>query len=374
MKVIRVIAMLLLIPVLYVLFTIKSLGKSKRYRGEMLEGVLYELYTEGVRNATGKASPYYARKGATNKLMVYFSGGGASWSEESAGKPMSILKMMFSITSYYTPRTYKWMRTLLTGILAKKPENPFSDWNMVYIPYVTGDFHLGNNEFRYHAGKKTLYHVGESNTRLIMDKCKELFPETEMLLVCGDSAGAFGAAGNAALVAGYYPDVPVVVYSDASQLITPVWRKTAAEVWGVNPKLQPMVEEDGDLYFNLVEYSYGELGDRAVFLRSNTLYDDVLIQFGSTMHGGPHKVTPEAMKSYYDGLISTEKRFIGSGLPYYAFVTAHNKNPKTGLTQHTMSRAEKSVYFSGDVGISLSEWIVDAVNGICKSIGVDSNI
>jgi len=228
MKLLKRILFFLVIPLLYLFYTLKTLFKSKKYRGEMQPGVWYELRPEELRNAYGKPSPFYARKGTNNKLLVWFCGGGVSWSEQSAARPMTILQMMLGTTTYYTPKVYAFMRVFLTGILSQKPENPFRDWNVVYIPYVTGDFHLGDNEFTY-GKNKTLHHRGEPNTRIIMEECKKLFPlnETEALFVAGDSAGAFGAAGSAPLVAGYYPDVSVTVYSDASQLLLPLWKQVA---------------------------------------------------------------------------------------------------------------------------------------------------
>jgi len=368
MKVIKVIVFIIMIPLLYLLLNLKSLGKAKKYKGELISGIWYELFPDGLLNSYGKQSPFFVRKGSENKLMVYFCGGGVSWSEKSAAKPMTIPKMIFSVVTYYTPKAFFFVRSLMTGILSLNPKNPFKDWNMVFIPYVTGDFYLGNNEFKYKNGKKTLYHAGENNTRLLMEELKKIFPETDILFICGESAGAFGAAGNASLVAGYYPDTPVVVYSDASQLVVPLWRKTAEEVWKVNEKMLAKIGEDGDLYYDLVEYSHSELGDRAVFLRSNTYYDDVLIHFGSTLRGGPHTATPEAIKYFHDDLIATEEKLEKSGIPYYSFLSSHNKNKKTGLTQHTMCHGEKSFYYKDDVGISLSEWLTDAVNGKYQNI------
>ena len=365
------ILMVFVIPVFYVIVTLQSIGKSKKYRGELQTGVWHEFNLKGVRNSYGKPSPVFMRRGTENKLMVFFSGGGASWSEETAAKPMGIIKMALSINSYYSPKVWRWMRILFTGLLSGKPENPFANWNVLYIPYVTGDFHCGNNEFKYNNGKKTLYHVGEINTRLIMDECKKQFPGADALLICGDRAGAFGCAANAPLVAGYYPDAPVTVYSDASQLVSHLWKETAANVWKANDKLVQKVEESGDLYYNLVEYACGELGSRASFLRSNTKYDDVLTTFESDMNGGPHTVTPASARQFRDGLIATEKRFMESELPYFAFITSHNKNKKTGMTQHTMCRNTKSVYFTGDVGVSLMSWVADAVNGNYRNIGRD---
>jgi len=366
------IILILLIPWLYVYYTIKMLGKSKQYEGEMLPNIWYELRPDGLCNAMGKGSPFYARKGSENKLLIYFCGGGVSWSEESAALPMTLPKMMFSINSFYTPKVYSFMRAFFTGILAQKPENPFKDWNVIYIPYVTGDFHCGNNAFPYQKNgrEKILYHKGEPNTRIIMEECKKLFPEIEALFIGGDSAGAFGAAGSAPLVAGYYPETPVTVYSDAAQLFLPGWKQVAREVWHLNGRMQAKIDAgEGYLYDDLIAYSKEELGDRAVFLRSNTIYDDVLTQFGSTLQGGPHEASPEAIRYYYESLQASEKRLAASGLPYYSFVTAHNKNKETGLTQHTMSRSETAYYCKDDVGISLCQWLYDAANGKYQTLG-----
>ena len=371
MKIVRKILMFVFVPLLFVAATLKALGKTKKYAGELLPGVWHRVYPPGLVDSRGKATHFFACKGSVDKLVVYFCGGGVSWSEESAAKPMSVGLMMLSITSYYSPKVYKFVATLFKGVLSQLPENPFGGWNKVFIPYVTGDFHLGNNEYKYKNGRKTLYHVGERNARLIMEECKKLFPGAEALLVCGESAGAFGAAGSAPLVAGHYPDIPVHIYSDGSQLVAPLWRRTARDVWGVDEKLLDKIEEGGDLYYNLVEHAAAQLGDRAVFLRSDTYYDAVLIEFSSTLHGGPHEATPEAVKNFHGNLAATEKRLKESGLPYYSFTSSYNKNPKTGLTQHTLCHDEKAFHNADDFGVSLASWLYDAVSGNPRDLGRD---
>ncbi|MDR1703845.1 MAG: pectinacetylesterase family protein [Clostridiales bacterium] len=366
MKILKSALLLVFVPLLLGYLTLKTLFKSKRYRGDMREGQWYELRPKGLRNSMVRGSPFYARKGSNKKLIVYFCGGGMSWSEESAARPMSILRTALGSAAYYTGKVYGFMRVFFTGILARKPQNPFKDWNVVYIPYVTGDFYLGNNAFPYKslAGRrKTLYHIGESNTRVIMDGCKKLFPEAEALFVCGDSAGAFGAAGNAPLVAEYYPNLPVTVYSDASQITVPIWRGIAGGVWRVNPEILEKIDDSGDLYYNLISYSHAKMGGRAVFLRSNTIYDDIISRFTNKLRGGGLEATPESTAYCYESLKASEERLAASGLPYYSFVTAHNKNPKTGLTQHTMMRSETAYYYKDDVGIALCQWLINAVNG-----------
>ena len=355
--------MFIFIPLIYVYYTLKSLTKTKKYRGVLEAGAWYELNPKGLKNSIGKATPFFVRKGTGNKLMIYFCGGGVSWSQESAAKPMNIIKMMLGSVTYYSPVAYRFVRTLFNGILSKKQNNPFSGWNTVFIPYVTGDFHLGDNDYKYQNGRKTLYHAGEPNTKLIMDEVKKLFPDIEVLLICGESAGAFAAAGNAPLVAGYYPDVPVTVYSDASQLVVPLWREVAEKVWRVNETMLEYISEDGDLYYDLIRYSYAQLGTRAVFLRSNTLFDVVLIEFGNTLQGGLHKATPESITYFTDNLAATEKRIADSDIPYYYYLCSFGKNKKTGLTGHTMSHSNKSFYDKSEHDTSLADWLTDAVSG-----------
>jgi hypothetical protein len=84
-----------------------------------------------------------------------------------------------------------------TGVLAwNDAANPYHDWNVVYVPYCTGDFHSGQNVTTYTspAGeKRTFRHVGRTNLDLYLPRWKAAFPRVSRLVVSGMSAGGYGA-------------------------------------------------------------------------------------------------------------------------------------------------------------------------------------
>ena len=223
---------------------------------------------------------------------------------------------------------------------------------------------MGNNDFPYTSrfgNPKLLRHCGERNARLAMDICRTLFPNPEALLIAGESAGAFAAVGNAPLVAGYYPGcADVTVYADSAQIVSPVLHGVVREVWKIDEKAADYVDTQGDLLFNYAQYAAAVLGERVVFLRSNTIYDGVLVPYQNKINNGQYTSTPEAIETYFQDLKASETRFAESGLPMYSFVSAHGKN-KSGLTQHTAVRG-KSYYSDEAVPMPLVQWLDAAVN------------
>jgi hypothetical protein len=76
--------------------------------------------------------------------------------------------------------------------------NPMQDWNMVFIPYCTGDTHIGSNEVVYQDPDGVLpdlefWHVGWNNNQIISAWLAETFPSTERLFMGGCSAGGVGS-------------------------------------------------------------------------------------------------------------------------------------------------------------------------------------
>src|SRR5262249_23244602 len=80
--------------------------------------------------------------------------------------------------------------------------NPARDYNMVFVPYCTGDIHSGNNVKMYSgegdSGPETItfHHAGHANTVAVVDWVKQHFSTVPKLLVTGCSAGGAGAIIN----------------------------------------------------------------------------------------------------------------------------------------------------------------------------------
>lgn len=133
----------------------------------------------------------------SDKLLVFFEGGGACFSDETCRK----MTISSYVQSGYTENTFETVvveRNLLEkGWLITSrgdPNNPFQHANMAYVPYCTGDVHAGDAVVTYPNAPAPTYHVGYRNTRLYFEALSRRFPTLQSVWLSGFSAGGFGAA------------------------------------------------------------------------------------------------------------------------------------------------------------------------------------
>lgn len=156
----------------------------------------------------GNGSPYkffVNRVPNTSNTVIYMEGGGACWDYESCtgqtgirgarnpnGVPddyMSILNPSSSLVSPFVFRLHPWTRT--------KTQN----WNMVYVPYCTGDIYAGDRTTIYEdpngeGDPLVWHHNGLKNTRAITAWLKDNLPKPTQMLNTGCSAGGTGSLAN----------------------------------------------------------------------------------------------------------------------------------------------------------------------------------
>lgn len=144
-----------------------------------------------------------------SKLMLFFQGGGACVDENTCA--------FGSQCSLADEATFRTAATASSaGILDRSlPDNMFKDWNIVFIPYCTGDLHLGNRiAMPYESGNEALLgntqclglnypmHMnGYNNTMAVLEWAHENFPEVEHVIVGGESSGSLGAQAYSAKIA-----------------------------------------------------------------------------------------------------------------------------------------------------------------------------
>ncbi|KAJ8530394.1 hypothetical protein ON010_g14519 [Phytophthora cinnamomi] len=94
-------------------------------------------------------------------------------------------------------------------------DNMFKDWNVVFVPYCTGDVHTGNKVFPPFEsgiekslgnpqclGKNFSMHMnGYNNSKSALDWARQNFPDVDNLVVGGASAGSLGAQFFSAQIA-----------------------------------------------------------------------------------------------------------------------------------------------------------------------------
>lgn len=137
------------------------------------------------------------REGADD-LVVIFEPGGACWDYPScsgelgilgAANPNGISDSHMDLWSIHSPLVRR-----------DSPQNPMREWNMVFVPYCTGDVHTGSKITTYTSedGTKelTYRHVGHDNMLAVSEWLGWQFQGTDRMYAGGCSAGGAGSNIN----------------------------------------------------------------------------------------------------------------------------------------------------------------------------------
>jgi hypothetical protein len=304
--------------------------------------------------ADGSDYRLYVKPGAGENLVVFFGGGGVTWDAASAAQPISVGGYLFgddpgnyfrSIPNYF-PRT-------LGGMLdATHDDNPFADWDMVVIPYATGDFHTGATLAELDG--TTMHYNGQRNVELALTWISEWMPDPDTLLVAGGSAGGFGATFWTPTFADAYPDATVYSFSEGNQLPYDSWPTVANDLWRADWESTFGYPPGANLYETAVLANREALGDDVVFLDSNTTADGVLIAFEGKISGSGPDAT-----AWAEGMRASMSRLHEAVPNYFVYVTSAGATAD-GLTPHTLSSLPE-YYTTVQDGVGFRDWLADAV-------------
>jgi len=151
---------------------------------------------------------WYYDSPTSNDLLIMFEGGGACWDYETCSGQAGLLGAANPNgipVDYITDFKAQYVSPLVNGAdpgIPLRPKNPIATngWDVVYMPYCTGDVHVGNNVVTYTdpTGQNppiTFRHVGFNNTVAALGFLATRFPSINKLLITGFSAG--GVASSA---------------------------------------------------------------------------------------------------------------------------------------------------------------------------------
>ena len=205
----------------------------------------------------------------SKKLLLFLMGGGACWDYLSC----AVLN-----SSTHGPQGSKQWEATKTGlagsILDRSRPLPFADYNLVYVPYCTGDVHSGDNVATYTSGtqQKIIHHKGRANLLAFLKRLGATFGDSEKLVVSGSSAGGFGVAINYDLVRAYFPKArgymlddsgPILVKDDVPKDRREAWIKN----WGLQARLDARCPEcSADLSAMLSHHASDYPHDRLALL------------------------------------------------------------------------------------------------------------
>lgn len=199
----------------------------------------------------------------TRNLMIYLQGGGACFHENDCESSQldGIDDALVIADMGGRPQLD---RTVVT--------NPFADYDYVFVPYCTGDFHTGDNVSSYGAN-----HVGHANLMAYLDRIVPTFCDAERLVVVGSSAGGFGATFNFPYIREAFADIPADLIDDSGPFLDPDWMPLAFQDmidvnWGFQANYPADCVECGDGWHGLYSYISAKYPETNLSLIS-ALYD-----------------------------------------------------------------------------------------------------
>jgi hypothetical protein len=286
----------------------------------------------------------------SRKVMIYLEGGGACYNQ---------------LTCTFNPASWPEDTYLFNsqGIFDRNnDENPLKDWNFFYIPFCTGDVHGGNNAADPGIGTVQEYR-GYKNVELFLQRIVPTIKDVEHVLLTGVSAGGFGAALTADLVArSYPPDVAFTLIDDSgppmsSDYLPTCLQKAWRELWGFD---STFLKDCGAACPNPNDFAV----DWAIYLADKY-----------------HNATAGIISSTQDAVIST---FFGFGaddcttaipnMPAEDFTAGlmdlrsrieSHKNFSTYYiesTNHTWLGTDSTFYDTTVGGVRLVDWVTTLVN------------
>ena len=218
----------------------------------------------GDGSPTGFSVTY--RKNSPN-LFIRLKGGGACWDKATCSN--GSVKHLSAYPQYEGPY-YDQRGTDVSGWLdIRSPHSPIQEgFNIVQVPYCTGDIHTGNKTNNYGTEEEPfiVHHAGYKNTELIFAELKKRFPTPDKVILYGTSAGGLGATWNLHLAKQYYPTSDVYIVNDGGLLFKPPYVSRDKvldiyEVWGAESTSPIFRDKDynigdvDDLYAALVRYN-----------------------------------------------------------------------------------------------------------------------
>ena len=84
------------------------------------------------------------------------------------------------------------------------PDNPFADYTFIFVPYCTGDVHLGDVTREY-SPELTVEHNGFVNSTTALTYLVENYADAAQVVVVGESAGRSPPPSTAASSPTYSP-------------------------------------------------------------------------------------------------------------------------------------------------------------------------
>ena len=297
---------------------------------------------DGCECSDGSPFELWERPADPTKVLLFLEGGGACFSAETCDPSSPV----------YTKSLMLGQEPRSGGVFdADNPENPFAGYSVVYVPYCTGDVHLGDRVNEY-SDSLTISHTGFDNASKGLDTVIAGYPDVEQLVVAGSSAGSIPAPAFAGLAADALPDAEIVAFGDASGAYpdVPELNAQVGAEWGVLANVPDWPVNEG---LAPEEWSFPGL-----YVQAGTQHPDITFaRFDNAFDG---------VQTFFSGLLgvdasdllgmieATETQIETAGVPVASYIA-----PGDG---HTILGSDE-IYEMEVEGVRLVDFLTTLVDG-----------
>jgi len=297
---------------------------------------------------------------SSKRVVLYLEGGGSCYDVATcAANPTSIAGQLPSNAGLFD---------------RSNPENPVADWSFVYVPYCSGDVHIGTARDSTIPGVAGLQQfMGRDNLRQFLARLVPTFRDAEQVLLTGASAGGIGALMNYELVQAAFADAPVTVIDDSGPVMSTRFvpgcvNQLRRGYWGLDHTILTACGADCDPSGGnfMVDYARHELRSAAAPQRMHGLIEsaaDEVIRsyYGIATNNGKNDcqgtlgLTPMDPQTFELGLLDTREQLQGAAPSFGTFYPAG--------TAHTFIMSPSFYSQTAGAGVRMVDWVRDIVTG-----------
>lgn len=228
------------------------------------------------------------------------------------------------------------------------------DFNVIEIPYCTGDAHTGRRLFNYGTAALPLivHHWGYENVRLSLEEAKRRFPYPREVVVLGVSAGGLGVIYNFSLIKGIFPQATLYLIADSGA-----------------PWQAPYIEQD-KMAEILATWRSSQSSSRTANRTLESMDFGEIVRFNA-IHFQSDRFA--LISSYHDAVMASYLRLLGVSEPFGAISSLLIQTADTDLAsnpqhqvflirgiRHRLTREPLDGTVSE--GITLEQWIADMLD------------
>lgn len=205
----------------------------------------------GAQCRDGSPAGFYMRSSDTStNLVIYLEQGGACFNATLCEfNPANVDETMTGRTLSETVGGMRFgdrQQPPTTGMFDfSRSDNPYRDWNMVWVPYCTGDAHAGSRPNALVPGvAEPQQFVGYMNMQKFVGHIVPTFHDAEHVVLTGTSAGSFGAGLSFNQTQDAFGSTPVTLIMDSGvpfsdTFMGPCLQGTWRELWNFEALLPP---------------------------------------------------------------------------------------------------------------------------------------